>query len=325
MTALRRNPEVSIPAFAAQIVEECRARVGDAGVVLALSGGVDSTVAAAILHRAIGSRLHCIFVDHGLMRLNEGREVTTMLMEHMPGLNLRHIQAGDLFLGKLTGVEDPEQKRKIIGHTFIEVFEREAKKLPGVCFLGQGTIYPDIAESSSTKGEAIKSHHNVGGLPAEMGLELIEPLRDLYKDEVRALGMEFDLPEAFIGRQPFPGPGLAVRILGAVSEERLDALRQADFIVRDELQKSGWASRAWQAFAVLLPVRTVGVKEGARTYESVVALRVVDSVDAMTADWTRLPHEVLAAVSSRILNEVKGVNRVVYDISSKPPATIEWE
>ena len=323
MTGLRRKPGVSIPAFAVHIVDECRAKVGDAGVVLALSGGVDSTVAAAILHRAIGNRLHCIFVDHGLMRLNEGREVAAMLGEHMPGLNLRHIEAGDLFLGKLAGVEDPEQKRKIIGHTFIEVFEREAKKLPGVRFLGQGTIYPDIAESSSAKGEAIKSHHNVGGLPAEMGLELIEPLRDLYKDDVRTLGMEFGLPEAFIGRQPFPGPGLAVRILGAVSVERLETLRLADFIVRDELHKSGCLP--WQAFAVLLPVRTVGVRDGKRTYESVVALRVVDSVDAMTADWTRLPHEVLAAVSGRILDEVKGVNRVVYDISSKPPATIEWE
>jgi GMP synthase (glutamine-hydrolysing) len=316
---------MSIAAFAVQSIEECRARVGDESVVLALSGGVDSTVVAAILHRAIGSRLHCIFVDHGLMRLDEGQEVAAMLKEHMPGLNLHHIRAQELFLDRLTGVEDPEQKRKIIGRTFIEVFEREAKKLPKVRFLGQGTIYPDIIESCSAKGAAIKSHHNVGGLPEEMRLELIEPLRELFKDEVRKLGMELGLPESFIWRQPFPGPGLAVRILGAVSEERLAVLRLADFIVRDELKKSGLERKIWQSFAVLLPLRTVGMTDGARTYEHVVALRGVDSVDAMTADWTRLPHEVLAAISSRITSEVKGVNRVVYDISSKPPSTIEWE
>jgi len=316
---------VSIPAFAGLAVQTCRARVGDASAVLALSGGVDSTVAAAILHRAIGSRLHCIFVDTGLMRLNEGQEVAAMLKEHMPDLNLHHIFAGELFLSKLAGVEDPEQKRKIIGRTFIEVFDREAKKLPNVRFLGQGTIYSDVAESISAKGAAIKSHHNVGGLPEEMRLELIEPLRELFKDEVRELGVELGLPEDFIRRQPFPGPGLAIRILGAVTEERLAILRQADFIVRDELKKADWARKVWQAFAVLLPLRTVGVTDGVRTYENVAALRIVDSVDAMTADWARLPHVLLADISSRIISEVKGVNRVVYDISSKPPATIEWE
>ncbi len=319
------KPDWTVRSFVDQAIEECRAKVGDADVVLALSGGVDSTVVAAILHRAIGSQLHCIFVDHGLMRLDEGEEVVSMLSTHMPGLNLHHIKAQELFLDKLKGVEDPEQKRKIIGHTFIEVFDREAKKLPKVRFLGQGTIYPDIIESYSAKGVVIKSHHNVGGLPEEMSLGLIEPLRELFKDEVRALGIELGLPEEFIWRQPFPGPGLAVRILGAVSEERLAVLRQADFIVRDELKKAGWARKVWQGFAVLLPLRTVGVMGDARTYENVVALRIVDSVDAMTADWTRLPYELLAAISGRIIREVKGVNRVVYDISSKPPSTIEWE
>ncbi|MCL1939887.1 MAG: glutamine-hydrolyzing GMP synthase [Desulfovibrionaceae bacterium] len=321
----RLKPDWTISSFVDRAIEECRAKVGDESVVLALSGGVDSTVVAAILHRAIGSRLHCIFVDHGLMRLDEGQEVVAMLKEHMPGLNLHHIQAQELFLSKLADVEDPEQKRKIIGRTFIEVFDREAKKLPKVRFLGQGTIYPDIIESYSAKGVVIKSHHNVGGLPEEMHLELIEPLRELFKDEVRKLGVELGLPEAFIWRQPFPGPGLAVRILGVVNEERLAVLRLADFIVRDELKKFGLERKVWQGFAVLLPLRTVGVMGDARTYENVVALRVVDSVDAMTADWTRLPYEVLAAISSRIISEVKGVNRVVYDISSKPPSTIEWE
>ena len=299
MTGLKRKPGVSIADFAKTTVEDCRAQVGDAGVVLALSGGVDSTVVAAILHRAVGERLHCIFVDHGLMRLDEGREVAAMFQKYMPGLNLHHIRAEKFFLDKLAGVEDPEQKRKIIGHSFIEVFDREAKKLPGVRFLAQGTIYPDIAESTSSKGgtgAAIKSHHNVGGLPEE-----------------------------FIWRQPFPGPGLAVRILGAVSIDRLTVLRKADFIMRDELKKAGLARQIWQAFAVLLPVRTVGMKNDARTYEQVVALRAVNSIDAMSADWTRLPYDVLAAISSRIISEVDGVNRVVYDISAKPPSTIEWE
>ncbi|MDL2207394.1 glutamine-hydrolyzing GMP synthase [Desulfovibrio sp. OttesenSCG-928-F20] len=315
----------TMSSFVERAVEQCRAKVGAANVVLALSGGVDSTVVAAILHKAIGGQLHCIFVDHGLMRLGEAEEVTKMMRQHMPGLNLVHVQAQELFLGKLAGVEDPEQKRKIIGHSFIEVFDREAKKLPNVRFLAQGTIYPDVIESYSAKGVVIKSHHNVGGLPEEMQLDLIEPLRELFKDEVRALGVELGLPEDFIWRQPFPGPGLAVRILGEVTQERLDTLRAADHIVQQELKATGWYRKVWQGFAVLLPLRTVGVMGDARTYESVVALRVVNSVDAMTADWSRLPHEVLALLSGRIISEVKGVNRVVYDISSKPPSTIEWE
>ncbi|MDR0339200.1 MAG: glutamine-hydrolyzing GMP synthase [Desulfovibrio sp.] len=319
------EPDWTISSFVDRAVEECRTTAAGANVALALSGGVDSTVVAAILHRAIGGQLHCIFVDHGLMRHREGEEVTAMLSRHMPGLKLIHVKAEDLFLGRLAGVEDPEEKRKIIGRTFIEVFDAEAKKLPNVRFLAQGTIYPDVIESYSAKGVVIKSHHNVGGLPEEMKLGLIEPLRELFKDEVRALGVELGLPEDFIWRQPFPGPGLAVRILGAVSKDRLDTLRAADHIVQRELKSAGWYRKVWQGFAVLLPLRTVGVMGDARTYESVVALRVVNSVDAMTADWTRLPHEIIAAISGRIISEVKGVNRVVYDVSSKPPSTIEWE
>jgi GMP synthase (glutamine-hydrolysing) len=321
----RLTPDWSMSSFAEQAIQGIRNKVGDAGVVLALSGGVDSTVVAALLHRAIGDHLHCIFVDHGLLRLNEGEEVAALFQRHMPGLNLHHIKAENLFLDRLAGVDDPEQKRKIIGRTFIEVFEHEAKNLSGVRFLGQGTIYPDVIESHSAKGVVIKSHHNVGGLPEEMNLELVEPLRELFKDEVRVLGLELGLPEEVVLRQPFPGPGLAVRLLGPVTKERLDILRAADHVVQQELSARGWNRRVWQSFAVLLPLRTVGVMGDARTYENVVALRVVDSIDAMTADWTRLPSEVLAAVSSRIISEVHGVNRVVYDISSKPPSTIEWE
>ena len=315
----------SISSFVDRTIAESRATVGDKNVVLGLSGGVDSTVVAAILHRAIGKQLHCIFVDHGLMRHNEAEDVITMLNKHLPGLNLHHIRAQDLFLGKLAGVEDPEEKRKIIGATFIEVFDAEAHKIENVAFLGQGTVYPDVIESYSPKGVVIKSHHNVGGLPDKMALKLIEPLRELFKDEVRALGKELGLPDELVWRHPFPGPGLAVRILGAVSEDRLKVLRAADHIVQQELRSSGWYSKVWQGFAVLLPLRTVGVMGDARTYENVVALRVVDSVDAMTADWSRLPAEVMASMAGRIIGEVKGVNRVVYDISSKPPATIEWE
>ena len=315
----------TMSAFVDRCIDECRRKVGDSNVVLGLSGGVDSTVVAAILHRAIGKRLHCIFVDQGLMRHNEAEEVLAMLNSHLPGLNLHHVRAQELFLGRLAGVEDPEQKRKIIGYTFIEVFEREAKAIPNVRFLGQGTVYPDVIESYSAKGVVIKSHHNVGGLPEKMNLELIEPLRELFKDEVRAVGEELGLPEDIVWRQPFPGPGLAVRVLGAVSEDRLAILRAADHIVQQELRAAGLYRQIWQGFAVLLPLRTVGVMGDARTYEHVVALRAVNSVDAMTADWARLPYEVLAAMSSRIISEVRGVNRVVYDISSKPPSTIEWE
>ncbi len=315
----------SMSSFVEQTIAESRAKVGDKNVVLALSGGIDSTVVAAILHRALGKQLHCIFVDHGLMRHNEAEDVITMLNKHLPGLNLHHVNARELFLGRLAGVEDPEEKRKIIGYAFIELFEREAKNIPGVAFLGQGTIYPDVIESYSPKGVVIKSHHNVGGLPEKMALKLIEPLRELFKDEVRAVGKELGLPDEVIRRHPFPGPGLAVRVLGDVTEERLAVLRAADYIVQQELRSSGWYHKVWQGFAVLLPLRTVGVMGDARTYENVVALRVVDSVDAMTADWSRLPAEVLADMAGRIIGEVKGVNRVVYDISSKPPATIEWE
>jgi GMP synthase (glutamine-hydrolysing) len=315
----------TMSAFVERSVAECRRKVGDASVVLGLSGGVDSSVAAAILHRAIGRQLHCILVDQGLMRHNETEDVISLITSRLPGLNLHCIRAGELFLGRLAGVEDPEQKRKIIGRAFSEVFEREAGSIPNVRFLGQGTVYPDVIESYSAKGVVIKSHHNVGGLPESMRLELIEPLRELFKDEVRAVGTQLGLPEELIWRQPFPGPGLAVRVLGAVSEERLSILRAADRIVQQELRAAGLERSLWQAFAVLLPLRTVGVMGDARTYEHVVAIRAVTSVDAMTADWARLPYDFLATISSRIISEVRGVNRVVYDISSKPPSTIEWE
>ena len=319
------RPDWSMTSFVERSIAECKAMVGDSKVVLALSGGVDSTVVAALLHRAIGPQLHCVFVDHGLMRKNEGAEVKTMLETHMPGLNLHHINAEAMFLERLAGVEDPEQKRKIIGAAFIDVFEKEAKSIEGVTFLGQGTVYPDVIESFSPKGVVIKSHHNVGGLPERMHLKLIEPLRELFKDEVRRVGLELGLPDEMIWRHPFPGPGLAVRLLGDITKPKLDVLREADAIVRQELASSGWDRKVWQGFAVLLPLRTVGVMGDARTYENVVALRVVDSVDAMTADWSPLPHDLLGNISRRIINEVAGVNRVVYDISSKPPSTIEWE
>ncbi len=315
----------TMASFVDRSIAECQAKVGNANVVLALSGGVDSTVVAALLHKAIGKQLHCVFVNHGLLRKNEGEEVKAALLKYMPGLNLRYVDASELFLGKLTGVEDPELKRKIIGATFIEVFDREAHSIDDVKFLGQGTIYPDVIESCTPKGNVIKSHHNVGGLPEKMKLSLVEPVRELFKDEVRAVGKELGLPDEMIWRHPFPGPGLAVRILGEVTAAKVKVLQEADAIVREELHRSGWYHKIWQGFAVLLPLRTVGVMGDARTYENVVALRFVDSVDAMTADWTAMPHDVLGTMSRRIINEVKGVNRVVYDISSKPPSTIEWE
>ncbi len=319
------KPDWTMTSFVERTIAECRAKIGNSNVVLGLSGGIDSSVVAAILNRAIGKNLHCIFVDHGMMRHNEANDVVEMIKKHLPDLTLHHIQAQDLFLDKLVNVDDPEEKRKIIGRTFIEVFDREAKSISNVRFLAQGTVYPDVIESYSAKGVVIKSHHNVGGLPEKMHLELIEPLRELFKDEVRAVGAELGLPEEVIWRQPFPGPGLAVRVLGNITRERLTVLRAADHIVQQELHATGWYRKVWQGFAVLLPLRTVGVMGDARTYEHVIALRIVNSVDAMTADWARLPHEVLATMSSRIISEVKGVNRVVFDISSKPPSTIEWE
>jgi GMP synthase (glutamine-hydrolysing) len=293
--------------------------------VCALSGGVDSTVAALILHRAVGDQLTCIFVDNGVLRLDEAAQIRKRY-ERLR-LPLVFADASQLFLERLAGVTDPEQKRKIIGATFIDVFEEEAAKLGQVDFLAQGTLYPDVIESIAIVGQSsmIKSHHNVGGLPARMRMTLVEPLRELFKDEVREVGRKMDLEEEFVVRQPFPGPGLAVRILGDVTPVRLALLRRADAIVAEEVKRGGWYTKLWQSFAVLLPVQSVGVMGDERTYEYTVAIRAVESRDGMTADWARLPHDLLAHISSRIVNEVKGINRVVYDISSKPPSTIEWE
>jgi GMP synthase (glutamine-hydrolysing) len=308
-------------------VPRIAATVGPTGrVVCGLSGGVDSTVTAALVHRAIGDRLTCIFVDNGLLREGEVEEVVAAFREGME-LDVRVAHAGDRFLRNLRDVEDPERKRRIIGVTFIEVFEEAARDLEDARFLAQGTLYPDVIESVSVRGPSatIKSHHNVGGLPERMHLELLEPLRELFKDEVRELGRVLDVPEAIVGRQPFPGPGLAIRLLGPIDADRLRMLRAADRIVQEEIRAADLYHRLWQAFAVLLPVRTVGVMGDERTYEYVIAVRAVQSTDGMTADWARLPAEVLERISTRIINEVQGVNRVVYDISSKPPATIEWE
>ncbi|MGE4469745.1 MAG: glutamine-hydrolyzing GMP synthase [Desulfovibrio sp.] len=320
------KPTWSMASFVENTIQDLARTIGDDKVVLGLSGGIDSTVAAVLLHKAIGHNLHCIFVDNGLLRMGERQEVIGFLEEHFE-LNVKCVDAADEFLDKLEGVTDPEQKRKIIGHTFIEVFDREAKAIKGVKFLGQGTLYPDVIESESFKGPSavIKSHHNVGGLPEKMDLKLVEPLRELFKDEVRRAAYELGMPEHIIWRHPFPGPGLSIRVVGEITRERLEILRLADRIVQNELQASDWYRKVWQGFAVLLPLKTVGVMGDDRTYEHVIALRIVDSVDAMTADWSRLPSELLARISNRIINEVKGVNRVVLDISSKPPSTIEWE
>lgn len=320
------TPDWTMSSFVERVVKDVRETVGDGHVVCALSGGVDSTVVAVLLHKAIGKNLHCIFVDNGVLRSGEGDEVVNYLREHFD-LNLKLVNAQDRFLDLLAGVEDPEKKRKIIGHTFIDVFDEEAKAIGNVEWLAQGTLYPDVIESVSHKGPSavIKSHHNVGGLPEKMNMKLIEPLRELFKDEVRQVGAELGMPESVIWRQPFPGPGLAIRVIGEVTRERLDILRKADTIVQQELRDAGWYRKIWQGFAVLLPLKTVGVMGDGRTYEHVIALRCVDSVDAMTADWARLPYDLLERISRRIINEVKGVNRVVYDVSSKPPSTIEWE
>ncbi len=303
-----------------------REDVGEGRVVCGLSGGVDSTVAAALVHRAMGARQTCIFVDNGLLRDGEF-ESTLALLKQQTKLNLAGVRAGEVFLKALKGVTEPEEKRKTIGKVFIDVFEREAKRLGDVAFLVQGTLYPDVIESVSVRGPSavIKSHHNVGGLPAKMNLKLIEPLRELFKDEVRLIGRELGVPEEILTRHPFPGPGLAVRIIGEVTEERVRLLQAADRILDEELRSANLYDSVWQAFPVLLPVSTVGVMGDERTYEKVVAIRAVTSVDGMTADWARLPHDLLARVSSRIISEIRGINRVVYDISSKPPSTIEWE
>jgi GMP synthase (glutamine-hydrolysing) len=313
--------------FRHEMVAKIREQVGQGRVICGLSGGVDSSVAAVLIHEAIGDQLTCVFVDTGLMRSNEADQVVTMFRDHY-NIPLVHVDAGDKFLGELAGVSDPETKRKIIGRLFIEVFDEEAAKIEGAAFLAQGTLYPDVIESVSARGgpsAVIKSHHNVGGLPDFMKLKLVEPLRELFKDEVRVLGVELGLPPAFVGRHPFPGPGLAIRIPGLITPEKVAVLQQADAIYLDEIRKAGLYDKIWQAFAVLLPVKTVGVMGDARTYEDVLALRAVTSTDGMTADFFEFPWEVLGRTATRIINEVRGVNRVVYDVTSKPPGTIEWE
>ncbi len=317
----------TMQSFIKECIENTKKNVGRDKVVLGLSGGVDSSVAAILVHRAIGRNLRCIFIDNGLLRNEEAAQIKNVFRD-MYHLNLDYVDRSKRFLTRLKGITDPEEKRKIIGDEFVKVFEEEADKVKGVKFLGQGTLYPDVIESISPTGAPsakIKSHHNVGGLPAHMKLKLIEPLRDLFKDEVRLIGKELNLPDHIVFRQPFPGPGLAIRIIGEVTKERLDILREVDQKVIEEIKKAGLYEQIWQSFAILLPIKSVGVMGDERTYENTVAIRCVTSLDGMTADWAKIPYEILERMSNRIINEVKGVNRVVYDISSKPPATIEWE
>ncbi|MBI4412041.1 MAG: glutamine-hydrolyzing GMP synthase [Deltaproteobacteria bacterium] len=320
------KPDWNMHSFIQRSVEEIRDNIKKENVILGLSGGVDSSVAAVLIHRAIGDQLTCIFINNGLLRKSEAEKVRSLFTKYYP-IRLKYVDASGLFLKALKGVIDPEKKRKIIGRLFIKVFEKEAKKTKGAAWLAQGTLYPDVIESVSFKGPSavIKSHHNVGGLPKKMGLKLLEPFRELFKDEVRRLGRDLGMPDEIINRHPFPGPGLAIRVIGAVTRQRLDLLRSADAVVMEEIKRAGFYEYLWQAFAVLLPVQSVGVMGDERTYESVCALRVVKSQDGMTADWADLPHELLGRIASRIINEVKGINRVVYDITSKPPGTIEWE
>ncbi len=321
------KPDWSMSSFIEEKVREIREMVGKSKVICALSGGVDSSVSAVLVHKAVGDRLYPVFVNNGLLRKGEVEEVLETFRKKLKMRNLVYIDAENEFLKALSGVTDPEKKRKIIGKLFIEIFERESKRIGDVDYLAQGTLYPDVIESVSFKGPSslIKSHHNVGGLPERMNLKLIEPLRELFKDEVREIGRRLGIPEHILKRHPFPGPGLAIRIIGEVTKERLEILREADSIVVEEIKKHGFYDKVWQAFAVLLPVKTVGVMGDARTYSNVVAIRVVNSVDGMTADWTKLPYDILESISTRIVNEVKGINRVVFDITSKPPGTIEWE
>ncbi|QTA82317.1 GMP synthase [Desulfonema limicola] len=321
------KPSWTMQSFAQDAVDKIKNQVGDNQVILGLSGGVDSSVAAMLIYKAIGRKLTCIFVDNGLLRQDEAKQLKIRLKQHLD-INIRFVNASRDFLKALDKVTDPEKKRKIIGRVFMDVFEAEAKKIKDVQFLAQGTLYPDIIESVSAFGgptAVIKSHHNVGGLPKKMKLKLVEPLKYLFKDEVRLLGKELGLDEDLVWRQPFPGPGLAIRILGEVNSQRLKILRQADAVLLEEIREAGYYRKLWQSFAVLLPLKSVGVMGDQRTYENIISIRAVTSKDAMTADWAKLPHKLLGNISNRIINEVKGVNRVVYDISSKPPATIEWE
>jgi GMP synthase (glutamine-hydrolysing) len=317
----------TMKSFARDTIKEIRATVGDKKVILGLSGGVDSSVAALLIHRAIGKNLTCIFVDNGLLRKDEATQLKQKLKSRLH-INIRFVKAASKFVRALSNVSDPERKRKIIGKVFMDVFEAEAKKMKGADFLAQGTLYPDIIESQSAFGgptSVIKSHHNVGGLPKKMKLKLVEPLKYLFKDEVRKLGKTLGLDDDLVWRQPFPGPGLAIRVIGTITKKRLDVLREVDAVLLEEIRAAGYYRKVWQSFAVLLPIKSVGIMGDGRTYENIVAIRAVTSKDAMTADWAKLPHKLLGQISNRIINEVRGVNRVVYDISSKPPSTIEWE